>query len=151
MKKFETYFVIQNRKVHYIRQKEFLKNVYSEFKEGDRGKVVFEQLYKKRSDQQNKYYWGGILPILLAEINEQGNNMNTDELHELLKDKFCPKREIHNADGEVINAPGSTAVLTTTEMCEYVEEVRKWAAEFWGCNIPDANEQTEVIFNSKKQ
>jgi len=144
MKKAETYGVIEKGTVRYIRTKEFLNIVYNTFKEGDRFRVTFERLYKKRSNEQNKYYWGCVLPILLTEIKEQGNDYDDDSLHEELKSRFGHKKEVHNKDGEIIELIRSTSTYTTSEFMEYLTEIKQWASEFWGCYIPDPNEQTKI-------
>lgn len=128
MKKAETFGIIKNGKVHYIRVKDFLNIVYQTFNEGDRFKITFEKLYKQRSNNQNRFYWGVVLPILLTEIREQGNDFDTDTLHNELKNRFGFKKEIHNKDAEVI-------------------EIIRSTSDFWSCDIPDPNEQTEVKFN----
>jgi hypothetical protein len=59
----------------------------------------------------------------------------TDEVHAALKFNFCPKRFIGN-----LVAPSSTAKLDTIAFTDYIEKVRRWAAEELSINIPDPGE-----------
>jgi hypothetical protein len=47
--------------------------------------------------------------------------------------------------GEVIELIGTTTTLSTSGMTDFIEEIKVWAAEFWGCYIPNANEQMNVL------
>jgi hypothetical protein len=59
----------------------------------------------------------------------------TDEVHAALKVNFCPKRFIGN-----LVASSSTAKLDTIAFTDYIEKVRRWAAEELSINIPDPGE-----------
>lgn len=144
-KKVETYGIIKDKKVHYTRAKEFLALVYQTFKDGDRFRVTFEKLYKKKSNEQNRYLWGAVYPILLDEIRQQGNEMSVEELHLLCKYQFLEKRSICNKNtGETIEIMPTTATLSTSQMIDYIESIRQWSSDFWGCSIPNPGEQTKI-------
>jgi hypothetical protein len=63
-----------------------------------------------------------------------------DETHELLKSRFLPVRRVELLDGQFIEMPPTTRLLTVEEMTAYIEQVRVWAAQFLGLSIPDAGE-----------
>lgn len=100
--------------------------------------IVVRRLQATRSGQANRYYWGVVIAALSAHTG-----YTPDELHELLKMRFLPKRltmakgngEIH---GEYVLG-GSTRKMTVSEFFAYVEQVRQFAAEL-DCYTPDPNE-----------
>jgi hypothetical protein len=97
---------------------------------GQTVEVIIRKPKTKRSDLQNNYYWGVVLEILSKELG-----YDQDELHEILKYKFL---KIESTLGmEYIR---STTKLTTGEFEEYLEKIKRWAAEFLGINIPNPNE-----------
>jgi hypothetical protein len=100
---------------------------------------------KGRSTQQNRYYWGCVLPIVKDALKEQhGLVYSSEDLHEFLKIKLNSV-EIHNQDGVVERMPMSTTELSTMEFEEYTENVRRWANDLLGVTIPLPNEQTEMF------
>jgi hypothetical protein len=97
------------------------------------GKVVevFVRLFKtQRSLNQNRYYWG----VVVAMIAEEAG-YSLEEAHEALKFRFLA---IHN--GSLLPTVRSTTTLNTAEMEEYLESIRRFAAEFYGIVIPLPNE-----------
>lgn len=110
--------------------------------------LTVERKRKKRSLQQGRYYWGCVVPIIRQGLIDAGWERDkigsSEQVHELLKYLFCKKIEVFNEDtGEVLELPATTTQLSTTEMMEYLEDIKKWAAEFLGVYIPDPNEQLE--------
>lgn len=91
---------------------------------------------KSRSDRQLRWYWGQIL-----ELMSEFTGYTPDELHEYCKARFIPKRlAICDGNGVVVDervVGGSTTKLSTTEMVEYCESIRRFAAEELGLAIPD--------------
>ena len=96
---------------------------------------------RTRSSQQNRYYWGGVIPVVAAGLRELGVRMTAEQTHDLLKYKFC-KTEIVTNDGDILETLGSTARMDTAEFSIFIEQVQQWAAEYLGIQIPDPNEQT---------
>lgn len=98
--------------------------------------VTIERLRATRSQQQNKFYWGVIVQ-LLADYT----GYTPDEMHEVLKAKFLPKRfAVCDGNGEVrdeLVIGGSSAALNTVEFGEYCDAIQQWAAETLGVVIPD--------------
>ena len=87
----------------------------------------------KRSDLQNKYYWGGVIPILSEELGYE--NYEKEELHEILKAKFL--KDFKNVGKERIDYSKSTTLLSTKEFMEYVDKIIRWAAQELNIYIPD--------------
>lgn len=99
--------------------------------EGQRVELVIRKKATKRSDSQNKYYWGVIVEILSDHCG-----YSKDEMHDALKYKFLSD---HNADEIGLIKIGSTAKLNTDEFIRYTNEVVRWAAEM-GVYIPDPSQ-----------
>jgi len=115
--------------------------------EGKRLTITIEQRRKKRSIEQNAYYWGVVVSMIQEGLREVGYYMTKDEAHELVKFKFL-RRKIQNKQGETIETLGSTTNMTTVQFEEYILAVKDWALEYLGVSIPDPNEQMEVEFNT---
>lgn len=98
--------------------------------------VRIERLKATRSSRQNRYYWGVIVQLLAEHTG-----YTPDEMHEVLKAKFLPKRfAVTDGNGEIrdeLVIGGSSAVLNTVEFGEYCEAIRGWAAETLDVVIPD--------------
>ena len=84
----------------------------------------------QRSNKQNRYYWGCVLP-LIAEHTGHG----VDELHEVFKRLFLKKKFVV-WDGKEIAMPGSTPEQDTLEFTEYIEKICVEAATKLGITIP---------------
>jgi hypothetical protein len=114
-----------------------------------RVKLTVEKLYRKRSTEQNAYYWGVIVNECMLGFNEMtGQYITKEQAHEILKLK-CNANELHNeTTGEVMNVPGSTATLTTVQMMEYWLRCRDFVLEWFNRTIPEPNEQAEMEFKS---
>lgn len=98
--------------------------------------IRIERLRATRSTKQNAYYWGVIVQ-LLSDLT----GFTPDEMHDILKAKFIPKRfAVADGNGEIrdeLVIGGSTAILNTVEFGEYCEAIRQWAAKNLCLVIPD--------------
>lgn len=106
---------------------------------------------KKRSNQQNAWYWGIVVHLVKEGLQHIGYRevKSNDDAHEILKALFLKRNIVNEENGEVITIPGSTQKLTTIEFMTYTDEITKWAAEYLGVTIPAPNEQLE-FFNEEK-
>lgn len=98
---------------------------------------------KKRSNQQSRYYWGVVVPIIREAFVALGNDFSEQDTHEALKAKFNCK-DIENAGGVTDEIVISTSKLTTVEFMVYLERITIWAAQFLGVTIPAPNEQLTI-------
>jgi hypothetical protein len=99
---------------------------------------------RRRSDQQNAYMWGVVLPYVAAGFQEAwGESLTSEEVHEFLKKAFLPTRTIvDKRTGEEVAIPATTTRLSTVEFMEYIERIAKFSAERLGVAIPLPNEIT---------
>lgn len=109
------------------------------FKEGDRLTVTPPKKYRKiRTSGQpgedanaNGYYWGVVLPII-----SDWTGHTVDELHEIYKAMFAPKKRYHMKNGREVVISKSTSEMDTLEFYEFIERIRAEVAQD-GVVIPD--------------
>lgn len=113
--------------------------------------VVVRPKRKRRSLDQNNYYWGCIVPAFLAAFREWSpdTGWNAEMIHEVLKARFLPLirewgQTVVPDTGEVIDEPLTTRKLTTSEFSHYKELIQQWGAEM-GIIIADPGEQIEIF------
>jgi hypothetical protein len=112
--------------------------------------ITFSKPKKSRSNNQNNFYWGVVLPLIQKGLlDATGELRNNDNIHyNILLPLFAPTNEIINIDtGECINERLTSSEMTTTQFCEYIIEIQKWAAEFLGIDIPSPNEENLLNFD----
>ena len=88
--------------------------------------LIVRKWKKRRTGNQNKYYWGVIIPILC-----ESSGYSNEEMHEALKWKF-----LRNMAREKLPTVKSTAELSTIEFKNYIDEITIWSAQE-GIIIPD--------------
>jgi len=105
----------------------------STFKNGTHVEIIIRKHKTKRSNDQNAYYWGVVVPIL---ANHFGHD-NPDDMHEELKREFNP---VPSKIDPAKTIGGTTTKLSTVEFFSaedsYVERICRWAALEYGVYIP---------------
>lgn len=104
--------------------------VYLAKLEGRRVEIVVRKQKSQRSIDQNSYYWGVVVEILRDRFGYEA-----EEMHEALKFKFLRTHE-----GEALETVKSTTKLNTAEFEDFLERIRRWAAQEYNCFIPLPNE-----------
>ena len=109
--------------------------------------VRIEPEEKKRTQRQNKYLWGVVYKYLVDNdpgyfVNEETERLLrgrgiavTEIVHEFCKAQFLPPVDLGIGGGMRITK--STAKLNRQEFNDYVENIRRWAAESLQVFIPD--------------
>jgi hypothetical protein len=144
MREIETYGTIKEGKLSISYREQFINNL--KLLNDCRVLVTIRKIYRKRSNQLNRYYWGCVIPIVQAGLKDTGNIMqDKEDVHELLKFKCIPLKEIvNNKTGQIEKTLGTTTTMTNVEFMEYLEDIKHWAFDFLNITIPDPNEQTEI-------
>lgn len=106
------------------------KTEINKFRIGEKVTFVITSKKPKRTEQQNRYYWGVYLPLISSET---GNDI--DDLHTLFKGKFLGK-EIVDVMGEKVRRVSSTTELSTSQFIEYIMRIE----EFTGVLAPPTEE-----------
>lgn len=110
---------------------------------GKRLVLVLKEQKRRRSLNQNSFYWGVVVPAVTGMFREHGNYYDDNDVHEFLKLRVGKlAQNMLMPDGKVVKSLGSTTKLTTQEFEVYVEKIRAWAAGY-GLAIPLPNEITE--------
>ncbi len=102
------------------------------FKTGSHIEIIIRKHREKRTDEQNRYYWGVCVAILADHFGYE-----PEELHEEMKLMFNP---IQSKIDPSRTIGGSTTKMSTIEFFSdqdsYVERICRWAAESHGVFIP---------------
>ena len=90
--------------------------------------VTVEPYKKRRSLSANGLYWKWV------SIIADGTGNSDDDLHDALKDKFCPPREVQLGDD--FRTIRSTANLGTKDFKDYMDKVYAFATAELGILLP---------------
>jgi hypothetical protein len=107
--------------------------------------ITVSKKYKKRSINQNAYYFGVVVTEIRDRLNELGHNVTLDLTHEMLKARFNSQESFNEATGEVFNFPKSTTEMNTEEFCEYIDKIIIFAKQSLDIDILYPNEQGELF------
>lgn len=98
--------------------------------------ITVERVHATRSVNQNRYYWG-----VVVELLSDHTGYTPDEIHDVLKAKFIPKRlALSDGNGEIKGEfviGGSTSEMNKLEFGEFITRIREWAADELDVVIPD--------------
>lgn len=105
--------------------------------EGKRIEMVIKKVQKKRSLNQNAYYWG--VPVkMLAEKYAGGTKEDIDSVHDFLGTEFLTVTK--TVMGREFKVVRSTSRLSTVEFEKYCARIRMWASVALDFYIPEPNE-----------
>ncbi len=113
--------------------------------------VVFRRHQKQRSNLQNRYYWGVVVPLVYQGLRDNGYNevMDHEDAHEILKTMFFTKTIFSHERGEITMAT-STTKFSTLEFAERMELIWQWSQDFLNVYIPPPNTQTALDFEAQQ-
>jgi hypothetical protein len=107
--------------------------------------LTIERKKKKRSNEQNRYLFGVIYPIVKLAFKESwGEVRSIEEIHEWAKNQFNYIEKVNEETGEIMRLPKSTTLNSTTDQEVFHEEIRRFCDEWFGVSIPLPNEQVEI-------
>ena len=132
------------------RNRNLVLNAIKSF-EGKNVVISISKEKKTRSNNQNRFYWGVVIPLIQNGLLEAtGELRNANDIHyKILLPLFAPKNEIVNTDtGEIVIELLTSSDLTTTQFMEFILDVQKWASEFLNIDIPNPNEETTLNFEN---
>lgn len=99
--------------------------------DGKRVRIIIEECKRKRSLNQNAYYFGVVVQLVHGAMIDAGNDIDTEEVHNMLKvDVGRLVKDVVLPDGTKRKVIRSTTELSTVEFEEYLEKCRAWAAQF---------------------
>ena len=131
---------VVNKKLKFFdHEKAAIKRWIATFKDGTKLDIIIRKHKSKRSDEQNRYYWGVVIPILADYFGHD----NAEDLHAELKLKFNPVSS--KLDPNIIIG-GTTTKMSTVEFMaaedSYVERICRWAAMEYSIFIPPPKKET---------
>lgn len=99
-----------------------------------------------RTALQNSFLWGWIYTQLAEKLADAGivipcddgteHPYTKDVLHEIFKRKFLVIGVVESK-GRSLELYRSSTELSTAEFCDFVRDVRQFAWQFWGIQIPE--------------
>jgi hypothetical protein len=120
------------------------RNLVTEAIQSFEGKTIIltiERQTKKRSLEQNRYYWGVLIEIAKKGIYEcWGECWDSNSVHNLLLNECPVYRDIvYVKTGEVKSVKKTSSEMTTIEMSLYWDKCIKYLAEnfYMDCPLPD--------------
>lgn len=96
----------------------YYQNQLNKFKVGEKVTLEIHTRKPKRTDAQNRYYWGVYLPLIASETGES----DLDRLHTLFKGKFLTTG-IYEVLGEKVRITKSTSALSTADFSMYIIDI----------------------------
>lgn len=101
-------------------------------------RIEVKKVRKPRSNDQNGWLWGCIYPMLLEALLDAGwEFVSVEQVHEFFKAQMTADKVVNKHTGEIIEFPGSTAMMDTATFSTYCEKLREYAREFLNIEIPD--------------
>lgn len=88
------------------------------FRDGEEVTLMVHNRRPKRTEAQNRYYWGAYLPLIAEATGES----DTEKLHEAFKGRFLVEGEIELFGKKVIITK-STTDLSKQEFYEYMRAI----------------------------
>ncbi len=98
-----------------VKSPRWYQHQLNKFKDGETVSIMIHNERPKRTDRQNRYYWGVYLPLIAKEKNEP----DIDRLHELFRGKFLTQGVV-DVLGEKVRMKRSTTELGVGEFCDYI-------------------------------
>ena len=128
------------------RNRNLIKEAIQSF-EGKEIEITIQKKRKLRSNPQNKYYFGVIVPIFQNCIKvEWGEILSIEEVHNFLKTN-CNYEEKVSDDGLIVRTIKSTTENTTVDQENFHSLCRTLANDFFNTEIPLPNTEMMLDFN----
>jgi hypothetical protein len=122
------------------RNRNLIKDAIATF-EGNQIVIKIEKSKKKRSTQQNRFYYGVIIPIVQNCLKDAGHIMTSESTHDLIKLKFLKETLFVNEEtGEIIERIKSTTELSTSQFMDLLAEINNFTFEYFGVSLPSPND-----------
>lgn len=107
--------------------------------------ITFEKVGKQRSNSQNAYYWGVLIPILQNCIKESwGEIWSKEKTHDFCKMQFNFIERLNESTGEIVRIPKSTTENTTSSQEDLHSEIRNFIFEWFDITVPLPNENISL-------
>ena len=95
--------------------------------------IIVREQKKRRSLNLNAYYWSVVVKLL-----SEHTGYDKDDMHEILKSMFLRTR--YKLNGVWTDGTKSTTKLSSKEMIEFIDNVKRFASTELSVYIPDPND-----------
>lgn len=113
--------------------------------EGKEVVITIDRLKKKRSNNQNAFYWGCLVPLMQQGAKDLwGEVWSIDKAHKHLSNKFVFHESINQSTGEITQTPKSTTELTTTGWEIFMTEIRIYLLQDFDIDAPEPNQEIKL-------
>lgn len=109
---------VDGKKALVVESKMWYQHQLNKFPDGTKVTLEVHTRKAKRTEQQNRYYWGVYLPLIAKETGEG----DLDALHELFKGKFLSEGVVEVL-GQKVRKKKSTTELGVGEFCEFIMNI----------------------------
>ena len=107
--------------------------------------ITVERKRRKRSLNQNAYYWAVVVQMICDAMNENEDNVLPSQVHEFLKHRFLKVQKIDHETGEILyEYSRTTTALKTFEFSLYIDQCIQFAAEYLKIQVPPPHTQSET-------
>lgn len=99
--------------------------------DGKMARITIERQKKRRSLNQNKFYWGIVIPCVIEVLEKYGNIAGEEMAHDVCKENFLPasgRKKVFMKGIPICESLTSTE-LNTVEWEDYITKIRAWCAE----------------------
>lgn len=101
-----------------VESRAWYQHQLNKFPDGTKVTLEVHTRKAKRTEQQNRYYWGVYLPLIARETGEA----DLDALHELFKGKFLTEGVVEVL-GQKVRKKRSTTELGVGEFCQFIIDI----------------------------
>lgn len=143
MKPLKFYATIENGDLNFL-SPDWVSEKMNELKDGQYT-VEIQKYSGKRSSNQNRYFHGIVVPMVLDGLRNAGFDdvKDNEDAKAVIKILFL-KQEITNGT-ETFTVTRDTHNLSAVEMMTFIDDVVKWASEYLGIFIPAPNSQSKLF------
>lgn len=107
--------------------------------------IVVKLKRSTRSSNQNRYYWGIVIPLVMQGLIELGHDVNKQETHEFIKANFNYEEIVNKDTGELFRMTKSTSRLNKNDFGVMIEKLKVFASEYLNVYIPEPNEDLQLL------
>ena len=105
--------------------------------------ITIEERSKRRSEKQNDFMWGFVIPPIKQMFEDAGTPCTPNDVHAFLKEHVLGMMKMMVLpDGTRRAVVESSTLKNTKEWEDNMEKIRAWAAG-WGVTIPYPNENLD--------
>ena len=101
-----------------VRSQRWYQHQLNKFRNGESVSLMIHNERPKRTERQNRFYWGAYLPLIAKETGEH----NLDSLHELFTGKFLTESVVEVL-GQKVRMKKSTTTLSRSAFSEYIMNI----------------------------